>query len=122
MIKNWGSSGGTAFRGEMELTSVVAFIAAVGVLTACGPAAAADIIVDKKGVSLTFDGIGGLSGGGATSRLLVDYKEPQRSQILDYLFLPNYGASLHILKVLCEPLPLQQCTCTCHVHGVNLTV
>ncbi|XP_065185004.1 galactocerebrosidase-like [Sycon ciliatum] len=83
----------------MELTSVVAFIAAVGVLTACGPAAAADIIVDKKGVSLTFDGIGGLSGGGATSRLLVDYKEPQRSQILDYLFLPNYGASLHILKV-----------------------
>jgi len=31
--------------------------------------------------------------------LLYDYKEPQRSQILDYLFTPNYGASLHILKV-----------------------
>ena len=31
--------------------------------------------------------------------MLVDYKEPQRSEILDYLFLPNYGASLQILKV-----------------------
>ncbi|KAK2864251.1 hypothetical protein Q7C36_003405 [Tachysurus vachellii] len=46
-----------------------------------------------------FDGIGGLSGGGATSRLLINYKEPYRSQILDYLFKPNFGASLHILKV-----------------------
>ncbi|XP_037113056.1 galactocerebrosidase [Syngnathus acus] len=46
-----------------------------------------------------FDGIGGLSGGGATTRLLVNYAEPYRSQILDYLFKPNFGASLHILKV-----------------------
>ncbi|KAJ3613851.1 hypothetical protein NHX12_020095, partial [Muraenolepis orangiensis] len=35
----------------------------------------------------------------ATSRLLVNYAEPYRSQILDYLFKPNFGASLHILKV-----------------------
>ncbi|KAM8921299.1 galactocerebrosidase [Pelodytes ibericus] len=46
-----------------------------------------------------FDGIGAVSGGGATSRLLVNYPEPYRSQILDYLFKPNFGASLHILKV-----------------------
>lgn len=46
-----------------------------------------------------YDGIGGLSGGGATSRLLVNYPEPQRSQILDYLFKPGFGASLQILKV-----------------------
>lgn len=46
-----------------------------------------------------FDGIGGLSGGGATSRLLVNYPEPQRGQILDYLFKPGFGASLDILKV-----------------------
>ena len=46
-----------------------------------------------------FEGIGGLSGGGATSRLLPDYIEPQRSDILDYLFTPGMGASLHILKV-----------------------
>jgi hypothetical protein len=46
-----------------------------------------------------FEGVGGLSGGGATSRLLPDYIEPQRSDILDYLFTPGLGASLHILKV-----------------------
>ena len=40
-----------------------------------------------------FDGIGAISGGGGNSRLLIDYPEPQRSQILDYLFKPNYGAT-----------------------------
>lgn len=46
-----------------------------------------------------FDGIGGISGGGATSVFLPSYPEPQRSDILDFLFKPNHGASLHILKV-----------------------
>ncbi|XP_078455270.1 galactocerebrosidase-like [Lampetra planeri] len=54
---------------------------------------------DSEGLGRRFDGIGGLSGGGATSRLLVNYPEPHRSAILDYLFKPNFGASLHILKV-----------------------
>ncbi len=36
---------------------------------------------------------------GASSRLLRDYAEPYRSDILDYLFLPSFGASLHMLKV-----------------------
>ncbi|KAG1972884.1 galactocerebrosidase [Pimephales promelas] len=54
---------------------------------------------DKAGLGRSFDGIGGLSGGGATSRLLVNYAEPYRSQILDYLFKPKFGASLQILKV-----------------------
>ena len=31
--------------------------------------------------------------------LLRDYPEPSRSTILDLLFKPNFGASLHILKV-----------------------
>ena len=51
---------------------------------------------DSKGK--IFEGIGALSAG-ASSRLLVDYPEPYRSQILDYLFKPNYGASLQHLKV-----------------------
>lgn len=46
----------------------------------------------------TFEGIGGLSAG-ASSRLLYDYPEPQRSDILDLLFKPFEGASLDILKV-----------------------
>uniref|UniRef100_A0A8C1FWU1 Galactocerebrosidase n=1 Tax=Cyprinus carpio TaxID=7962 RepID=A0A8C1FWU1_CYPCA len=57
------------------------------------------VLDDKTGLGRSFDGIGGLSGGGATSRLLVNYAEPYRSQILDYLFKPKFGASLQILKV-----------------------
>eukprot|EP01083_Nonionella_stella_P150791 480907_1 len=44
------------------------------------------------------DGIGGLSGGGATSRLLWDYDDQYQNEILDYLFKPYFGASLHLLK------------------------
>ncbi|XP_056620631.1 galactocerebrosidase [Triplophysa dalaica] len=57
------------------------------------------VIDDRIGLGREFDGIGGLSGGGATSRLLINYEEPFRGQILDFLFKPNFGASLHILKV-----------------------
>lgn len=46
-----------------------------------------------------FDGIGGVSGGGGGTRLLLDYPPTQRSQILDFLFRPKFGAALHILKV-----------------------
>lgn len=44
-----------------------------------------------------YDGHGGLSAG-ASSRLLYDYPEQQRNEILDYLYKPNFGASLHITK------------------------
>ncbi|XP_056666555.1 galactocerebrosidase-like isoform X2 [Monodelphis domestica] len=57
------------------------------------------VLDDARGLGRVFDGIGGMSGGGAASRLLVNYPEPHRSEILDYLFKPNFGASLHILKV-----------------------
>ena len=62
-------------------------------------AQAAQYAIDATPLGRRFEGIGGLSGGGATSRLLPDYIEPQRSDILDYLFTPGLGASLHILKV-----------------------
>ncbi|MFI9272827.1 RICIN domain-containing protein [Kitasatospora sp. NPDC052896] len=57
------------------------------------------ITVDGSSPGRTFDGVGAISGGGGNSRLLLDYPEPQRSQILDYLFRPGYGAALQILKV-----------------------
>ncbi|MFB7617476.1 ricin-type beta-trefoil lectin domain protein [Kitasatospora sp. NPDC056181] len=57
------------------------------------------ITVDGTKSGRTFDGIGAASGGGGNSRLLVDYPEPQRSQLLDYLFKPGYGASLQSLKI-----------------------
>ncbi|XP_077675355.1 galactocerebrosidase isoform X2 [Eretmochelys imbricata] len=66
---------------------------------AAAPFPAGYALDDSVGLGREFDGIGAVSGGGATSRLLVNYPEPYRSQILDYLFMPNFGASLHILKV-----------------------
>ncbi|WSQ08834.1 NPCBM/NEW2 domain-containing protein [Streptomyces sp. NBC_01231] len=58
-----------------------------------------DVAVDGAGTGRTFDGIGAISGGGGNSRLLINYPEPQRSRILDYLFKPGYGAALQMLKV-----------------------
>ena len=60
--------------------------------------AAAPIILDARTAAHTFVGIGGLSAGG-TSRLIYDYAEPGRSDILDLLFRPQWGASLSLLKV-----------------------
>jgi hypothetical protein len=56
------------------------------------------IALDGAGKGPIYEGIGALSAG-ASSRLLYDYKEPYRSQILDYLFKPGYGAALQHLKV-----------------------
>src|SRR5947209_9078457 len=60
--------------------------------------AAQDIYLDRNKLGRTFEGFGALSAG-ASSKLLIDYPEPQRSQILDLLFKPGYGASLQHLKV-----------------------
>ena len=57
------------------------------------------ITIDPASGGRTFEGVGAISGGGGTSRLLVDYPEPQRSQVLDYMFSPDHGAALDILKV-----------------------
>ena len=59
----------------------------------------AAIVVDLSSTDKAFDGLGAISGGGATSRLLPDYPEKQRDEILDFLFKPQFGASLHMLKV-----------------------
>ena len=63
-----------------------------------GSVAPSYVVDDSGGLGRVFDGIGGLSAG-ASSKFLVTYPEPQRSEILDFLFKPNFGASLHILKV-----------------------
>ena len=57
------------------------------------------INIDGTAGGKRFDGIGAVSGGGATSVLLKDYQEPQRSQVLDLLFKPNFGASISALLV-----------------------
>ncbi len=61
--------------------------------------AADAIVIDGASPGRNFEFIGGLSGGGGTTRLLYDYPSAQRSEILDYLFKPGFGASLQMLKV-----------------------
>jgi O-glycosyl hydrolase len=56
------------------------------------------VVLDGNSPGQVFDGVGAVSAG-ASSRLLIDYPEPQRSQVLDYLFKPGYGAALQLLKV-----------------------
>jgi hypothetical protein len=62
------------------------------------PESPLNIHLDGSKEGRTFEGIGALSAGGA-SCLVIDYPEPIRSQILDLLFKPQYGASLQHLKV-----------------------
>ncbi len=61
-------------------------------------AAEKTILLDGAATGRIYEGLGAVSAG-ASSRLLIDYPEPYRSQILDYLFKPSYGASLQHLKV-----------------------
>jgi hypothetical protein len=80
--------------------TVLAVMAAWAVLVNALPAhAATTITVDGTGAGRRFDGVGAVSGGGGTSRLLPDYPAAQRDQVLDYLFKPNFGAGLQMLKV-----------------------
>jgi hypothetical protein len=46
--------------------------------------------LDPVNATRRFDGHGALSAG-ASSRLLIDYPEPQRGDVLDYLFKPQVG-------------------------------
>lgn len=68
----------------------------------CVSAVSADhtyALSDARGPARAFDGVGGLSGGGAVSRLLPSYDDATRAQIFDLLFLPQFAASLQVLKV-----------------------
>lgn len=55
------------------------------------------IVVDASATGREYYGVGGLSNSDAP--WLPDYPEPERSAILDALFLPHHVASLQILKV-----------------------
>jgi len=41
----------------------------------------------------------GVNPSAGTYRLLHDYPEPQRTEVLDWMFKPNFGASFHRIKV-----------------------
>src|SRR5689334_4465827 len=92
----------------ISLTSMtaiaVALLAGATLGAQAGPArspafATTNITLNGTSAGRRFDGMGAISGGGGTSALLPSYPTQQQNEILDYLFKPNYGASLQILKV-----------------------
>jgi O-glycosyl hydrolase len=90
----------TAMIRRMALLAALCLVAtAAGAAPATPAAAATTVTINGASPGRTFDGVGAISGGGGNSRLLFDYPEPQRGQILDYLFRPGYGAAMQILKV-----------------------
>ena len=62
-------------------------------------ASAQTIQLSAKAGGKQFDGIGAVNGGGATSVLLKDYPEPQRSQIMDMVYKPMFGASVSAILI-----------------------
>jgi Glycosyl hydrolase family 59 len=81
-------------------------VAAVVLVPVCGWAGPAHsavpttfITVNGGGGAQVFDGVGAVLGGGGNARYLEEYPVTRRTQILDYLFKPGYGASLQLLKL-----------------------
>lgn len=77
----------------------------VGFLPSIICAAILQVSAQEKSIELrhnadgrVFEGIGAVSAG-ASSRLLIEYPEKQRSEVLDYLFKPDFGAGFQHLKV-----------------------
>jgi galactosylceramidase len=87
-----------AFIWNKVLAYAALLIVAPGYCVAQAAVGSVRIVLNESSTGAIFDGLGALSAG-ASSRLLVDYLEPQRSEILDYLFKPGYGAALQHLKV-----------------------
>jgi hypothetical protein len=77
---------------------VIGFCAIAPVSTGAQQGQDTTIQLDGGDSGRIFEGLGAASAG-ASSRLLIDYPEPQRSQILDYLFKPGFGAALQHLKI-----------------------
>jgi galactosylceramidase len=81
------------------LSSLVLFlIVSSGMNVGTVKAATITVNMDGNGTGKTFDGIGTVLTGG-TQKLLSEYPATQRSEILDFLFKPNFGASLQIVKM-----------------------
>lgn len=68
-------------------------------LAAAAAAAPSPIPLDLRDLGVPYEGVGALSGGGGTTRLLIDYPPALQSDIFDALFTPGAGASLQIVKV-----------------------
>ena len=84
----------------LRISRASAIILGVIAATVPGVRAAETVSVRLKGsdTGRTFQGVGAVSAG-ASTRLLYDYAEPYRSDVLDFLFKPGFGAAFQHLKV-----------------------
>jgi galactosylceramidase len=89
---------------RLYVCTVAAAAAAAAMAPAAGTAAGAGAAATRYSVGAalgpTFDGVGAISGGGATSRFIPEYDAATRATILDFLFKPSFGMALQWLK--CE--------------------
>ena len=86
-------------NGAVAVAALVC-LAAEPAASAAEPTAASEVIqINGAEGGKRFEGIGVVNGGGATSVLLKDYPELQRSQIFDLVFKPKFGASVSALLV-----------------------
>ena len=69
------------------------------IISTLSVAAQQTVTISGKNTGKRFDGIGIVNGGGATSVLLKDYPEKQRSEIMDMVYKPMFGASVSALLV-----------------------
>ena len=83
----------------MGLNNAATFFIILAVVRSSTSTNSTYIVSSASGLGRRFDGVGGLSGGGCGTRLLTDYSAAWYNQLIDFLFLPGFGASLHILKV-----------------------
>jgi galactosylceramidase len=94
---------GTVTKRMSRLQPLFFLCAALAMLAGANRLPAQDsnqtLVLDGATPGKVFEGVGAVSGGGATSVLLKDYPEPQRSQILDILFKPQFAASMQTLYV-----------------------
>ncbi len=81
------------------LLNALVLIALAGLPVAAAAQDAQTIELRGDAGGSRFDGIGVVEGGGGTGVLLKDYPEPQRTQILDLVFKPKFGASVSALYV-----------------------
>jgi galactosylceramidase len=102
----------------MAAASVLLALAALPAVGAVAPAPDAATTINASAPWYRYDGVGGLSGGGATSTFLMAYDEPYRSEIMDWMFKPGFAASLDILKVEigCDDETTDGCE-SCHMRS-----
>ncbi len=83
----------------MKIKGILTTIVLLGQVVMAQTVPTTFVNLDGKAGGKRFDGVGIVNGGGGTSALLKDYPDRQRSEILDMVYKPKFGASVSALLV-----------------------